>query len=211
MKSPRQPGWLCLQHTPTAGAVPWGALWAEGPGHSAAECKPFLLLGDPRAPLCPCARQDEQQRPCRESQWGTASPIPHLGKQAEDEGPGDAVLTQLSLQELCFQLSNPIPVSILNNGFGGTLMGEDGMWGRHMWLVRVCKRPEAPPAPNNPVHWQSGLGNTLYQTHQPALPVPKCYTGVRGMRTEKRLQLNKVHPQMVKVSMWLIPLITTGF
>lgn len=76
-----------------------------------------------------------QQRPCHEPQWGTASPILHLGnlgKQAEDERPGDAVLTQLSLQELCFQSSNHIPDSILNNGLGGTLMAGDGMWGRHI-------------------------------------------------------------------------------
>ncbi|RMC02155.1 hypothetical protein DUI87_21322 [Hirundo rustica rustica] len=66
-----------------------------------------------------------QQQPCRESQWGTASPSPHLGKQAEDERPGDAVLTWLSLQELCFHLTNPIPDSVLNNGLGGTLVAGD--------------------------------------------------------------------------------------
>lgn len=64
------------------------------------------------------------QQPCRESHRGTASPIPHLGEQAEDEKPGDAVLTWLSLQELCFQLSDPLPVSILNNGLRGTRIGQ---------------------------------------------------------------------------------------
>lgn len=102
---------------------------------------PSIHPWDLRALLCPCARHGEHmaQQPCRESHRGTASPIPHLGEQAEDERPGDAVLTWLSLQELCFQLSDPLPVSILNNGFRGTLMTRAGMWGRHMWLVRGCK------------------------------------------------------------------------
>lgn len=140
-RSPHQPGLLCPQHTLTAGAVPWGALWGEGPVPSAAECRPPIHPWDPRAPLRPCARRGEHmaQQPCRESHRGTASPIPHLGEQAEDERPGDAVLTWLSLQELCFQLSNPLPVSILNNGLRGTLMARAGMWGRHVWLVRGCK------------------------------------------------------------------------
>lgn len=79
-----------------------GCSLGEGPGLSAAECRPSLPPGVLRAPLCPCARWDQQwqQQPFYEPQWGTASPIPHVGKQAEDERPRNAFLTQLSLQEL---------------------------------------------------------------------------------------------------------------
>lgn len=156
MRSPGHPGSLCpsshsvqgLCHGVLSGVRAWPfCSWVQ-------TIPPLWGSESPAVSLCQVGSARGSSGPAMSH---TASPSPHLGKQAEEERPGDAILTRLSLQELCFHLSNPVPDGILNNGLGRTLLAGDGMWGKHTWGERLQG------GLNNPVHYQSGLGNTPYQ------------------------------------------------
>lgn len=86
MRSPCQPVLLWPQGMLTAGAVPWGALWVRGPAFLQLSADHPSLLGfrESRCVPVPGGTSSSCSGPA-ESHWGTASPIPHVGREAEDE------------------------------------------------------------------------------------------------------------------------------